>query len=385
MPMTPLALQVEAQTMLIAQAARALGAGDVIAFAPDEFTEPLLKAATRGPVLPIEGVLIRNWDRDNRRTMPGVAVGLRVYTLGELRFCRVIAEGITNYDIVSDFFAVAREQYSALYRRAMELKKLATPPALAPIADAETLAILKRNTVDYLIPSNLQRIRDLGGRPKRGVLLSGPPGNGKTSACRWLRQLCRERGLEVKSVTPDDYRAARGDKEEPSEAVRLLFGVERAGVVIFDDFDAALCDRGGRENAEDQAVFLGALDGMVVATGVAHVFTTNLPFHKIDPAFRRPGRLDVVLQFPKPDAELRRKLIDRWHPDLLAGIDAGQAVAETDGMNFAEVDELKNLLVLRFTECGEWDWAWARRQFQAGRADLSGGPRVGFGARGVRD
>ena len=379
--MTPLTNWVADQNHLIEAARAALGAGEVVAFEADALQATLLKAAVRGPVRALAGVLVRSWDRDDRRTSSGSSVGLRVYALGELRFCWVSASPAANYEMVGDFFAVARGDYAALYRKALELKRAATPVAQPPVAHDDTLAALRRNTVDYLVPANLARIRALGGRPKRGLLLSGPPGNGKTSACRWLRRLCHERGLEVKSVKPDDFRAARASESDPGEAVRRLFNVERAGVVVFDDFDAALCDRGGRENAEDQAIFLGALDGMEVPVGVAHVFTTNLPFHKIDPAFRRPGRLDVVLQFPKPDADLRRRLIARWHPDLLAGIDFETAVAETDGMSFAEVDELKNLLVLRFTEADAWDWRWARDEFRAGRADLAATPRVGFGAK----
>ena len=57
-------------------------------------------------------------------------------------------------------------------------------------------------------------------------------------------------------------------------------------------------------------------------------------------------------------------------------------VADTDGMSFAEIEELKNLLVLRFVDAGEWDWEWAREQFQENRSGLAsrkGDRQVGFG------
>jgi len=40
-------------------------------------------------------------------------------------------------------------------------------------------------------------------------------------------------------------------------------------------------------------------------------------------------------------------------------------------MSFAEVEELKNLLVLRFVDGGGWDWDWAMEQFRANRSGLA--------------
>ena len=72
---------------------------------------------------------------------------------------------------------------------------------------------------------------------------------------------------------------------------------------------------------EDQAVFLSAMDGITVNEGVVFVFTTNCSLDLIDRAFKRPGRLDLVLHFKAPDAELRRQLIERWHADIRGNLD----------------------------------------------------------------
>ena len=57
------------------------------------------------------------------------------------------------------------------------------------------------------------------------------------------------------------------------------------------------------------------------------------------------------------------------------------AVASTDGYSFAEIEELKNLLVMNFMEKNEWDWSWALKQFDINRHELNNRPRshVGFG------
>ena len=240
----------------------------------------------------------------------------------------------------------------------------------------DQLDLLWKNTIGYLEGGNLERIKSYGGRAKRGVLLTGAPGNGKTMACRWIWEACRERRWEYRLVTPDNYRSAR-----THDTIEDLFSVERRGIIFFDDMDLALRDREKVHETEDQAVFLSAMDGITVNEGVVFVFTTNCSLDLIDRAFKRPGRLDVVLHFKAPDADLRRRLLERWHPDIRRHLDLEAAVASTDGYSFAEVEELKNLLVMHFMEAERWDWSWALRQFDVNRSELNARPQrgVGFG------
>src|SRR5262249_44145320 len=150
--------------------------------------------------------------------------------------------------------------------------------------------------------------------------------------------------------------------------------------------DLALRDRDTIAETEDQAVFLSAMDGITINEGVVFVFTTNCSLDLIDRAFKRPGRLDVVLHFRPPDADLRRRLIGGWHADVRSAINGEQAVASTDGHSFAEIEELKNLLVMHYMESGRWDWARALRQFAVNRAEMTAPPRrqVSFGNHAAR-
>jgi cell division protease FtsH len=369
---------------LVRACGEALGTADPVVFDPDDLQDSLVKAARRGPFKPIQGMMIRDWDRDSPRTDVGINFGIRIYTLQGIRFARCVTYHSTEvYTSVEDFFVVSSANYRRLYRKAVRLKRASAPPGEPPILAAGLLDTLHRNTIGYLRRDNLRRIRELGGRPRRGVLLSGPPGNGKTSACRWIWQLCHQHGYEFRLVSPDTYRAARNDCE-PEEAVKALFEVSRRGVVFFDDMDSALRDREMNQGGDDQAVFLGAMDGIEVREGVVYVFTTNCPLDMIDPAFKRPGRIDLALQFEPPEADLRRQLIGRWHAEIRAAIDIDRAVFTTAGMSFAEIEELKNLLILGHLDDGVWNWDRAMRQWKYNRHDLTGsrGRAIGFHCNG---
>ena len=379
--MTPLESYTRDHQTLLKRAAEAAGLVDPIAIDLSEYALPLLTNSVRGALFPVAGALMRDWTETARKTWPGVDFGVRAYRAKNgVPFAYVSAvpdDGLpyTGYR----FYAVSRADYFKLFRWAVTCYKARHPAGDPPVLADDTLAAVRRNTVDYLRPENLKRIEAFGGRPKRGLLLTGPPGNGKTSACRWVREQCTALDLGTKIVTPDDYRSARTSCN-PSAAIKELFSLPYPGVVFFDDLDLALRDRARSDSPEDQSVFLGALDGMEVRTGIAYVFTTNLPVELIDPAFRRPGRIDAVLHLPKPDAVLRRRLVARWHEDIRAALDLDRVARETDGLSFAEVEELKNLLVLRYTESETWDWPWAREQFRLQRDELTHDPRprVGF-------
>jgi hypothetical protein len=356
--------------------AREAGFADPVALDLDEFYAPLLTKARRLQLRPIDGVLVRDWDPNNRSFSPGFQIGLRLYEIEGVRFVRVRfhhTNQINSWGL--DFVAVDRKDYRKLYRIALRCRRDHEPPSAPPVLPQEQLDLLWGNTIGYLEGGNLERIKAYGGRAKRGVLLTGAPGNGKTMACRWIWEQCRVRRWEYRLVTPDNYRTARSH-----DSIEDLFGVERRGIIFFDDMDLALRDRERVHETEDQAVFLSAMDGISVHEGVVFVFTTNCSLDLIDRAFKRPGRLDVVLHFKAPDASLRRQLILRWHEDIRKNLDIDAAVASTNGYSFAEVEELKNLLVMHFMDTETWNWGWALKQFDVNRNELSSRPQrhVGF-------
>jgi len=354
-----------------------VGLADPVSINLGELELPLLEHATPGEFVPVGGVLVRDWNPKNHRRESGTSLGMRVYQIEGIRFVHVDFLYHPQRNCTGLYFtAVAAADYRCLYRIALRChRELEKPRTLPPVLNAEQRQSLWQNTIGFLETANLQRYQAYGARAKRGVLLMGAPGNGKTMACRWIMQECQQRGWEWNQVTPDAYRQAR-----QNNCVDDLFCVDKRGVIFFDDMDLALRDRETVHESDDQAVFLGALDGITVNEGVVFVFTSNCAPELIDRAFKRPGRLDLVLHFEPPGAELRQQLIQRWHADIRRHLDVAKVVSSTNGCSFAEIEELKTLLVMQHLHGGVWDWNAAMEQFAINRRELKTEPqrRVGF-------
>ena len=168
---------------------------------------------------------------------------------------------------------------------------------------------------------------------RRGYLLWGPPGNGKTAAIR------------VMAAHPhiQPYTFDFSDTEEKSADVHELF--EKAAentpaLVILEDLDRAFPAEGKRtrERTVSFQALLNSLDGVGTQEGVIVVATANNPTC-LDPAIlKRPGRFDRVVQFRNPDADLRREYYRRLHP-ILSGDKFEAAIAKTGGFSFAQLRE----------------------------------------------
>lgn len=145
--------------------------------------------------------------------------------------------------------------------------------------------------------------------PARGVLLSGPPGSGKTLMARALANQCEASFISVKG--PELLSKWVGESEK---GVREVFRRAKQAapcIVFFDELDALAPRRGSAadSNVGDRVIaqLLTEMDGIEGREGVIVIAATNRP-ELIDPALLRPGRFDLVVELRYPDEEERRAI-----------------------------------------------------------------------------
>ncbi|HEY2839105.1 MAG TPA: ATP-binding protein [Pirellulales bacterium] len=310
---------------------------------------------------------------------PRLQVGLEVCSLriGQqtVPLVQVVLPYLPKANTPGDFWVAQQADVPliAKYIRRLSRNAVRSRP---PIMAEEDRRRLWQNTVGFL-RSPREPFRHFGISKRRGVLLLGAPGNGKTMACRWLGGECRRNGLKWRNVSVQLYRKAR---EENS--LGELFHLDRPGVVLFDDFDLGIRDRQQAGPNEDHSTFLSELDGMASRCGVVFLFTSNARLRELDPAFRRPGRIDVIMEFRPPDAGLRRRFIEEcWQGEIATSLDVDRIIEATEGLSFADLEELRKLLALDYLETGDWDWDRAWQTFNAGRGPSNTKP-IGFGKPG---
>ncbi len=178
-----------------------------------------------------------------------------------------------------------------------------------------------------------------GLQPSKGVLLAGPPGTGKTLIAK---ALATEAGVNFISVRgPQLLNQYVGESER---AVRQVFAKARMTaptIIFFDEIDALAPVRGGGDGAVmDRVVaqLLTEIDGIEDLKGVFLLAATNR-VDRVDPALIRPGRFDLVLEMPLPDAGTRASILAihaRGLP-LAADVDLGALAGRTEGFSGAEL------------------------------------------------
>lgn len=82
-----------------------------------------------------------------------------------------------------------------------------------------------------------------------------------------------------------------------------------------------------------------AMDGLVGLDGVVVLGATNRP-QDVDPALRRPGRFDYVIEIPLPDAEARREifLVHLRSKPVAEGLDVAELVETSGGWSGAAIE-----------------------------------------------
>jgi len=199
------------------------------------------------------------------------------------------------------------------------------------ILPAGVLERIERESVGF--SKHAERLHAAGRHLKRGMLLHGAPGTGKTLTAMYLAGRMPDRTVLL--ITG----RSMGLLEQACAMARML----QPATIILEDVDLIAEER-TRQGAGGCAPLLfellNQMDGLADDADILFILTTNRP-DLLEPALAaRPGRIDQAVEVPVPDAECRRRLFDLYGRGLKVTAPIEPYVDRTNGASAAFIREL---------------------------------------------
>ncbi len=224
---------------------------------------------------------------------------------------------------------------------------IATPPSrqltMADVGGVAEAQADLRDVIAYL--RDPERFRAMGAKCPKGVLLVGAPGTGKTLLAR---AVAGEAGCPVIMAAGSDFNEVYVGVG--SRRIRQLAkqAREQAPCIVFiDEFDSLGGRRGRPNRSGEEEVTLNQLlvemDGMQGSDGVVWMAATNRE-DMLDPAVRRPGRFDRIVEVQLPTVRDRLEIlkIHASKAPLADDVDLDRLAQLTVGHSGADLANLLN-------------------------------------------
>ena len=198
------------------------------------------------------------------------------------------------------------------------------------ILPAETLATIRRQVVG--VAEHRERLLAAGQHLKRGLLLYGPPGVGKTHSVRFL--IAQMTDVTIVELSGESLGAI-------STACSVARTLQPAMIVV-EDVDLIAEEREMYGGASPLLFsLLNEMDGLSDDVDVVFLLTTNRA-EALEPALAaRPGRVDQAVELQLPDADARRRLFALYRGDLdVDESNLDSVIGRTDGVTASFLKEL---------------------------------------------
>lgn len=198
------------------------------------------------------------------------------------------------------------------------------------ILPSATFEDIRRQVVG--VARNRERLRASGQHLKRGLLLYGPPGVGKTHTVRYL--IGELTDTTIVELTGDTLGAIK-------QACSIARALQPAMIVVEDvDLIAEVRDHYGGETPL-LFTLLNEMDGLDEDADVVFLLTTNRA-DLLEPALAsRPGRVDQAVHIDLPDRDSRKRLVELYRSGLDVDLSRLDAVLDrTDGVTASFLKEL---------------------------------------------
>lgn len=208
--------------------------------------------------------------------------------------------------------------------------------------------------IDRALESELKSVVELlrdpgtavayGIKVPKGILLNGPPGTGKTTLAKVV---ANEAGLSFFSLLADEV-ISKWVGESEKNLTRLFKAAARAApaIIFIDEIDSIAKNRseGNAQHADNLLNhLLQLIDGVVSREGIYIIGATNRA-DLVDPALKRGGRLNKVIEIPLPSQAAREKLFSMYLAKLPLSqlVDISDLARRTEGRCAADIKEVCN-------------------------------------------
>ncbi|RAV31500.1 proteasome ATPase [Corynebacterium heidelbergense] len=218
--------------------------------------------------------------------------------------------------------------------------------------------------------------RAYGLRPPKGVLLYGPPGNGKTLIAKAVaNSLAQKMGSGDDSSAESYFLNVKGPEllnkfvGETERQIRQIF--ERARriassgkpvIVFFDEMEAIFRTRGTGVSSDIESTvvpqLLSEIDGVEGLENVIVIGASNRE-ELIDPAILRPGRLDVKIRVERPDREAALDILAKHLTDDIPLADSAESLRARIVDDLFADDATHRYVTLHFVDGSTQDLYWS--------------------------